>query len=195
MNIILQVWGGSFYLLNKVLFAIAEGREARVGKTLKIVGWIVYILGVPAWVIILGGHNDWIAASIEAGGLPAMFFGLYNTFYENKRQNKLLSKIVSLCTYSALVFGLYYSLNIYGGITSITQILEMGVMLGFLLGSYLLAQNNPKGWVLFMLMNISMAVLMLIQGKHILMMQQIISLGFVIYGFSKTRQNSLKLSV
>nr|WP_319392621.1 hypothetical protein [uncultured Desulfobacter sp.] len=68
MEMILQAWGGGFYLVNKILFAMAEGRRGREAKSLKLFGWMVYITGVPAWVIILVMHHDWMAASIEAGG-------------------------------------------------------------------------------------------------------------------------------
>ena len=57
-------------------------------------------------------------------------------------------------------------------------------MIGFLLGSYLLAQNNNKGWLFFLLMNGSMATLMSLQAKPLLATQQLVSLGFVLYGFS-----------
>ena len=65
-------------------------------------------------------------------------------------------------------------------------------MIGFLTGSYLLAKNNIYGWLFFMLMNGSMASLMLIQDKPFLSVQQLISLCFVIYGFTvvlKSRHN------
>ncbi|MDT8420240.1 MAG: hypothetical protein RQ754_07385 [Desulfuromonadales bacterium] len=64
-----------------------------------------------------------------------------------------------------------------------SQLLEIGVMIGFLLGSYLLAKNNPRGWLLFKLMNVSMASLMLLQDKPLLSIQQLVSLCFVIYGY------------
>jgi hypothetical protein len=60
-------------------------------------------------------------------------------------------------------------------------------MFGFLLGSYAMARNNPAGWYLFMLMNICMAGLMILQGKPILMAQQLLSLCFAAYGLKKSR--------
>jgi hypothetical protein len=71
----------------------------------------------------------------------------------------------------------------YGGLVAVSQLLEISAMTGFLLGSYLLAKNDLNGWLLFMLMNGSMAALMFIQHKPILTVQQLISLGFVAYGF------------
>ncbi len=184
MDIILQVWGGAFYLLNKVFFAFAEGRKQKTKRQLKIAGWSIYILGVPAWVLILVGKHDWIAASIEAGGVPSMLLGLFTVYYNADALNTILDRTAALFTYGFLVMGVSYSVYDYGGITSVSQLFEMGVMIGFLIGSYLLAKNNPYGWVFFMLMNGSMASLMLIQHRPLLFFQQLMSLGFVIYGFA-----------
>ena len=115
-----------------------------------------------------------------------MLLGLFNTYHNNQRPNKLFNQVVTLSTYLSLAVGLSFSLWVHVGITSITQVLEMGVMLGFLFGSYLMAKSNPKGWLFFMLMNLSMASLMLMQDKVILMLQQLVSLGFVIYGYRKS---------
>ena len=196
MDIVLQIWGGSFYLTNKVCFALAEGREKNRRRQLKLFGWIIYILGVPAWVIILVIKHDWIAASIEAGGVPAMLFGLNNVYKNSKKINRSFDIIASCFTYVFILFGTSYSLYDYGGITSVSQLLEIGVMIGFLLGSYLLAKNKNYGWLFFMIMNASMGTLMIIQNKPILAFQQALSLCFVIYGFIMAmrvskRQNGL----
>ena len=180
MDLLLQIWGGGCYLCNKILFSVSESQDAVIKRKLKIVGWLVYILGVPAWVVILVANNDWIAASIEAGGIPSMLLGLYNTLYNHQKVNHFFNRFVFVCTYSSLVFGLSFSVYHHDGIASLTQILELGVMLGFLLGSYLLAKGNVNGWLFFMLMNISMAALMFIQEKPILMSQQLLSLCFVL---------------
>lgn len=185
MDILLQIWGGSFYLANKILLALAEGRSAQVQRRLKIAGWSIFLLGVPAWVIILVGQHDWIAAAIEAGGIPAMVLGLYNTIRHPKQASRHVNRLVTLCIYTALAFGLTLSLIHHGGMTSITQALECGVMIGFLLGSFILAKGNQLGWLLFMLMNLSMALLMHLQNQPILMVQQLLSLCFVLYGFTQ----------
>lgn len=184
MDLVLQVWGGGLYLLNKIFFALAEGRQETLQRKLRILGWVVYLLGVPAWVIILVSKHDWIAAAIEAGGVPAMLFGLLNACRNTDTAGKTLDLIAALFTYAALVLGVGYSLYDYRGLTSGSQILEIGVMIGFLLGSYLLAKKNTYGWLFFMLMNGSMASLMLLQQKPLLTIQQLVSLCFVIYGFT-----------
>lgn len=191
MPLFLQVWGGGFYLTNKILLALAEGRPQRSKRLFKIAGWSIYILGVPAWVIILISKQNWIAASIEVGGVPSMIFGLYNVYTRAEISSKAMDIIAMSATYLSLILGVGYSLYGHGGINTVTQLLEIGVMIGFLLGSYLLAKNLPVGWLFFMLMNGSMAVLMLIQEKPILSAQQLLSLCFVVYGFiiaSKTNK-------
>jgi len=79
------------------------------------------------------------------------------------------------------------SLYDFGGVTSITQWLELGVSVGFLTGTYLLAHQNPRGFFGFMVMNSSNAVLMTIQDKPLLAIQQIASLLFVVDACSQYR--------
>lgn len=193
MDLLIQVWAGGFYLLNKVFFAFAEGKSDAVKRQLKLIGWSVYILGVPAWIIILVSKNNWIAASIETGGVPSMILGLVTVYYHHKQPNRMLNIVAQACMYIFLVLGVGYSLYDYGGITSVSQVLEMSAMSGFLIGSYLLAKNISLGWVCFMVMNGSVAGLMYIQDKPFLSIQQLVSLCFVFYGFTmamKTTKNT-----
>ena len=183
MDLFLQFWGGTFYLINKICFVFAENKAAKQKRQLKIFGWITYILGVPAWVIILTAKHDWIAASIEAGALPAMLFGLFNVYKDNENPNRYFDMVTSCLTYAFIIMGTAYSIYDYGGITYFTQYLEIGAMIGFLLGSYLLAKDRIHGWLFFMLMNGSMGTLMIVQSKPILAVQQAVSFCFVTYGF------------
>ncbi|PLX69567.1 MAG: hypothetical protein C0603_01175 [Denitrovibrio sp.] len=183
MDVLIQIWAAGFYLLNKIFFALAEGRPPKTKRSLKIWGWIVYILGVPGWVIILTGHHNWIAASIETGGLPSMFLGLSTIYFNNKQPNKTLNLLAKACVYIFLILGITYSLIDFGGITSIRQVLEIVAMAGFLIGSYLFAKENNKGWLCFMVMNFCMMVLLYLQGKPLLALQQVASLCFVGYGY------------
>jgi len=183
MELFLQIWGGGFYLLNKICFAVAEGRPESGKRRLRISGWSVYLLGLPAWVIILVGKHDWMAAAIEAGGAPAMLFGLINAYRGEIAPNRRFDRIIAFFTYSFLALGIGYSLYDYGGLTSLSQLLEIGVVIGFLVGSYLLAKKNSTGWLFFMLMNVSTGSLMFLQDKNLLAAQQMVSLCFVIYGY------------
>lgn len=183
IQLFLQIWGGSFYLANKILFALAEDKSEKRKRSLRIFGWSIYVLGVPAWVIILLGEQNWIAASIEAGGLPSMILGLGRLYKSDATHSRTLDHFASATTYAALLFGLSYSMIDNHGIGSITQILEICIMVGFLFGSYLLAKQNLYGWLFFMLMNISTSALMYTQNSPILCIQQLLSLCFVCYGF------------
>lgn len=79
LNLLLQVWGGLFYLLNKVFFSRAERSKNSQGKQKsRFWAWAFYLIGVPAWVIVLVSGRNWIAAAIETGGAPAMLVGLIN---------------------------------------------------------------------------------------------------------------------
>ncbi len=111
-----------------------------------------------------------------------MFLGVYTVYRKSATPNKLFDRVASSFTYGSIALGVSCSLYDYGGVTTISQVLEMGVMVGFLLGSYLLAKNNRTGWLFFMLMNGSMATLMFFQHKPLLTAQQIVSLSFVLYG-------------
>ena len=194
MDIILQIWGGGFYLFNKIFFALAEGKEPDTKRRYKILGWIIYLLGVPAWVIILVSKHDWIAAAIEAGGVPAMLLGLFTVYQKRLTPHKRFDRVTALFTYAVLLLGVGYSFYDFGGITALSQTLEIGVMVGFLVGSYLLAKNNRYGWLFFMVMNISMGALMFLQHKPILAAQQGFSLCFVVYGFFISQRERSKNS-
>jgi len=184
VHIFLQIWGGAFYLANKIFFSLSETKVDDKKLQFKLLAWSTYLIGVPAWVVLLIGKNDWIAASIEASGIPSMLLGWYATFYKTE-VSPVVTKIVKYITYIAIGTGLSVSIQHYGGIVSVSQCLEIGVTLGFLAGSYLMTQHNRNGYLFFMLMNVSMASLMAIQGKNILMIQQLLSLSFVIYGYSQ----------
>ena len=183
MILILQLWGGLFYLINKILFALAENFSSARRRGFRIISWIFYILGVPAWVFILVMKHNWIAASIEVGGIPAMIFGLYNDIRPKNTANRTFDLIASGFTCLFIVFGVGYSFLDFGGIHSLSQILEILVTTGFLAGSYFMAKGKSAGWLFFMLMNGTMGYLMYIQGHPLLTFQQIISFGFVLYGY------------
>lgn len=185
MNLFLQIWGGSFYLANKILLSLGEGSHTNNNR--KIWGWACYLLGLPAWVVILALDRNWIAASLELGSAPSMLFGLIVALRGvEKAQSTFIAKLAVWFVYILIPLGFGYSLYDYGGLVSITQFLEIGAMVGFMGGTYLLAKNRRNGWLLFMLMNGSVTILMLIQDNLILSAQQLISLGFVVLGYVRS---------
>lgn len=81
---------------------------------------------------------------------------------------------------SILAVGLGLSFYNFRGITSLNQLLELGIAAGFLIETYQLAKENPQGYLWFIVGNMSCALLMGREGFLLLMMQQIVSLAFVI---------------
>jgi hypothetical protein len=184
MDIFLQIWGGAGALLAKIFLSHAEG--VRDHRKWRIAGWSLYILGLPAWVILLAGRQNWIAAANELGGGPSLLLGLVLAWTGRCKAHPAIDWGVRIFTYLVIALGTLYSLYIFGGITAFSQVLEIGVTVGFLLGSFLLAGRRPSGWLLYALMIISMGTLMFLQGKMILIVQQGVSLVFVARGFFRS---------
>ena len=180
-DFILQIWGGIGYLLAKILLAAAEGKDN--SRKLHIVGWFSYLIGIPAWVILLVSKNNWVVAAIDFGSVPSMILGIVNSWKKNIQINKAFDMFVKIFTLFMIILGTFYSIYYFHGITTFSQILEILITFGFLSGSYLLAKKNPAGWLLYMLMCTCMGILMLIQDKILLVFQQGISLIVVIAGY------------
>lgn len=184
----LQIWGGVSYLLNKICFSRAErSRDIRTEQTWRIRSWGVYLAGLPAWVIVFVTEHNWIAAAVESGGAPAMVTGLIIAVKGGGREPKWLDYIAKV----AVVSGLVLSVWEFGGITTLKQVLELGIAAGFLLGTYLMAKNNIQGYFWLMLGNVTCSTLMGMEGYYILMTQQLLSLIFVTdaYRVRKKRQD------
>ena len=180
VEILLQAWGGLFYLLNKACFSQAErSKTLNKRKMWRIRSWIVYLTGLPAWVIVFISEHNWIAAGIESGGAPAMIVGLIIARKGHGTEPKWLNFISK----ATVFLGLSLSIYEFGGIKTSNQFLELGIAAGFLMGTYLMAQDNLKGYFWLMLGNVSCAALMGVQGFHILMVQQLVSLFFVTDAF------------
>jgi hypothetical protein len=186
IDLFLQIWGGIGYLLAKIMLASAEGINN--GRKWRIIGWVSYLIGIPAWVILLAGKNNWVVAAIDLGSIPSMILGLVITWRQDTQVNKVFDMVVKCFTFFMIILGISYSVYYFHGITTFSQILEILVTFGFLLGSYLLAKNNPTGWLLFALMCICMGILMLLQDKTLLVFQQGISLFVVIFGYVRAIQ-------
>jgi len=186
MSIIMQIWGGVLYLFNKIFLSVAERSEKKnpENKTWRIYSWVTYLLGTPPWIIIFIWERNWIAAALEAGGIPSMILGLTIALKGKGKEPKWLNYIA----FFAIVIGLGYSLYDFRGITTVNQVLELFVVSGFLVGTYLLAQKKTFGYVCFMFMNSTCAVLMWVENYPWLVVQQIISLAFVIDAYRTRRQ-------
>lgn len=180
MEVLLQILGGGFYLLNKVFLWLSERHTRSQAKARarqwRIASWVVYLAGLPPWVIIFVYRHNWIAAGVEASGVPAMVLGLVTSFRGHaKNPPRWLDWLALVC----IPLGFGYSVYDFGGITHFGQWLEIGLVIGFLLGTYLLAKNKPSGYAWFVLMHLCCGWLMLIEHYPWLFAQQLVSLIFI----------------
>ena len=183
-DVMLQIWGGLCYLLNKICFSRAERSRTGAGrKQWRVRSWGVYLAGLPAWVAVFLSKHDWIAAGVESGGAPAMLAGLLIALRGRGAEPRWLDMVSKL----AVVLGLALSVYEFGGINTLGQFLELGIAAGFLLGTYLAAHNQAQGYLWLMLGNLSCAALMGRQGFSILMVQQLLSLAFVVDAYAVRR--------
>ena len=192
MDIFLQVWGGVGYLLNKIFLWFSEharngGKNASARKW-RIASWAVYLFGLPPWVIIFVMWRNWIAASVETSGAPAMLLGLVLALRgTTSNPPRWLDRLALVC----IPLGFGYSLYDFGGITTINQWLEIGLVLGFLVGTYLLAKERASGYLWYVLMHITCGWLMWIQGYPWLFLQQLVSLVFIVDAWRATQKRKI----
>lgn len=190
MHQVLQWLGGGFYLLNKIFLSFSErarnrGDEA-IARKWRIASWVVYLAGLPPWVIIFVSWRNWIAASVEASGVPAMLLGLIIALRgTTKNPPRWLDHLALVC----IPLGFGYSLYDFGGITTINQWLEIGLVLGFLVGTYLLAKERASGYLWYVLMHVTCGWLMWIQGYPWLFLQQLVSLVFIVDAYRMTQKH------
>ncbi len=151
-------------------------REYSQFAVYKIASWGVYLFGLWFWLIVFVVDYSSIALAVELGGMPAMLLGLVNAVNGKDKEPRWLFITATL----AVVAGLSYSFHHYGGINTWSQAAEIGLSLGFLVGTLLLSRENPHGYALFIIMNICCAWLMYLKGRNVLFVQQIISLAFMI---------------
>jgi hypothetical protein len=187
---LLQLWGGVFYLLNKIFFSFTErARTDADRKSWRTKSWIVYIIGLPAWVIIfcLPENRNWIAASLEIGGLPSMILGLV---LAQKEGNTKPSRVLDHIALAFVVIVIIVSLYDYGGLTTLNQGLELALTVGYLVGTYLLAKKRPSGYLWFIPMNVACGWLMWREQYPWLMWQQVASLLFIVDAFIIERRRN-----
>lgn len=95
----------------------------------------------------------------------------------------------------SVVFGLALSIYEFGGINTPKQFLELGIAAGFLMGTYLMAKDIIQGYFWLMLGNVTCSTLMGVEGYYFLMIQQLVSLIFVIDAYFIRKKRYRYLSV
>lgn len=188
---LLQIFAGGFYFLNKVFLLLVYLVPNKRIKTTNILASIVYPFGLPFWIIIFYLEKDFIALSLELGGLFSMILSIRTSTKGKDNKTVLYEKICLYITFFFLVFGTFSSLYTHSGITSFTQVLEIFIVVGFLVGTYKMARQSSEVYYWFSFMNLSCATLMLIQENPILFGFQICSLICMVTGAYLSRKNKL----
>lgn len=188
---VLQWTAGGFYLLNKLFFWLSEkarghNRLAQARK-LRITSWSVYILGMPSWIAIFIANRNWIAMALELAGLPAMALGLITACRGLRKGSPRWLNFLAL---AAVMLGLGYSLYDFDGLREFTQWLELGLVSGFLVGTYMLAKDKSVGYMWYVLMHVCCGWLMWAQGFIWLTAQQAVSMGLVVAAYTSARKRS-----
>ncbi len=200
MLVLLQIWGGIFFLLNKVFLSAAERTEQKKFEPkgiwrkypflLKVhwrrQSWIVFLVGVPAWIIIFVIDHNWIAAALETGAIPSMLVGLIISFTGKGSAPKWLHFIAI----TSIVLGLGYSAYDFHGFNTFTQASEFLMTAGLQIGTYQIARKKLSGYLWFGLMHISCIALMYMQHHPWLLVQQVISIAFVYDAYRIKKKNS-----
>ncbi len=183
----LQIWGGSGYLINKILFSRAERCSMpNRQNTIRIWSWLIYLIALPAWLAVFALEGNWIAAAVELGGVPSMILGLIAALKEGKQSGtKWMNRLARVF----VIIGILLSVIETHGTLRFTQLTELGIAAGFLLGTYHLAKNHITGYLWLMLGNLSCAALMGLEGLYLLMAQQLLSLFFVADAYFVRKKN------
>ncbi len=85
-------------------------------------------------------------------------------------------------------FGLAYSIYKFHGLDVLTQWFEIGLVSGFLIGTYQLAKERASGYLWFLVMHLSCIALFWVQGFPWLVFQQVVSFAFIIDAYRTQRQ-------
>lgn len=179
MSTLMQIIGGVFFLLNKIFFSVGERQryEGASYQKWRILAWISYIIGLGPWVVIFIWERNWIAASVETSGLPSMVLGLIIALRggDPEKAPKWLNNLAL----GFIPIGIGVSVWDFGGFSSWNQLLELGLVIGYAIGTYQLAREKNIGYLWYVLMHVCCGTLMWLQDYQWLMWQQIISLGFI----------------
>lgn len=184
----LQIWGGAGYFLARFLLFRAE--FVKNDRALRLAGWIIYLLALPAWAVLLAGSKNWIACAIEIAVIPVILLGIVCAARQNYRPNRIIDRIIKLFACVMITAGIACSVYTFKGVKTVSQILELTLIFGYLAGNYLLAQRNPFAYLMFMLRPVCMGLLMYVEAKPLLSLQQAISLAPALLSFIRVMKKT-----
>ena len=153
---------------------------------LKTWAWASLLIGIPFWLILFKIQNNSIALALEASAIPSIVIGLIFSVKGLDKKEPFWIKYVVICS---IVYGLHQSISYYNGINNEIQITEIIMAFTFLIGNYYLTKGQNICYLYYILMHISCIYLMYLNEYHGLMVQQLISIIFVVdaYIISKSK--------
>ncbi len=176
MDIFLQVWGGTWYLLSKFCWSRVERNKGRQKRIWEVLAWSTYLVGIPAVVALLAARDNWIFAGLEVGNSPTVVSGLIQAFCGTKpRKNQLLRYFLI----GVVVVGLGCSVYKNGGINEAKQWLEIGAVVATFVGTYRIKRKHGDGYLWYVFMCLCTGMLMLIDHRRLFAGQQALSIMFI----------------
>jgi len=180
----LQIWGGVFSLLNKVGFCFTERTGGSAKYWWRVTAWASEIISSPMWYIIFFLERNWIAFGLEIGNAPSLIMGLVAALRGFEKTPRWLTWVAGGAAFGGTLYSItHLTPNLH-------QVLEVGLVAGFLIGTFFLGRQKPRaGYPWYMLMNLSTAALMGTEGYPLLALQQLVCLGFVVDAYLSARRN------
>lgn len=184
-KVLYQILGGVFYLLNKIFLSLGERNGKKVlGKfNFKTWSWISFLIGLPFWLILFFIEKNYIALALESSAIPSLVLGLINSKGLNKKEPFWIKYFVIF----SVIFGLYFSIDHNHGLNSLKQFSEIIMVSTFLIGTYYLAKGKNIGYLYYIFMHLSCIYLMHLNNFWFLVIQQIISIGFVLDAYENSK--------
>ncbi len=182
--LLLQLCGGTLYLLSKVFLSMADGN-----LSLRRIGWSVYIAGVPFWMAILWIKTDYIVLGLEFGGGLMLVYGLIKTFQPDAAPYTMWDKTADGSCVILFLMALIFTINTKG--FGFHPFLEVVVASTFAVSAMLLARQDTRGWYVLLLMHFATGYLMYEQQVYWLTMQQTISSLFALWAIYKANQTPI----
>ena len=172
----LMILGGGCFLLQKVSLPLKEYMWPRSEKwfwRFNVWGWGIFLIGLIPIVIYMSLLHDWIAASLELGGAPAMWMG-----FQSARKKDLHGKASPFADRFArvcIVVGIATSIYLLGTIATLAQFWELVMVSGYLIGTRELGKHKVVGYFWFYVMFLGCGSLMNIQHQWLMSWQQVAS--------------------
>ena len=178
MELPCQIVASILAVLSRALLALYEhlsprSDRAQAARWAQISSWSLYLLSVFPWTFLYLTRRNWIAVAMEICGLPGMILALVAAWHvRTYTPPTWLNRLTIACIIVGLSMSSWDALH---GLGDWSQLCELGMAAGFLVGTYHLAHKRLKGYYWYLFMHVCCAGLMYRQGRYVLLGQQGIS--------------------